>query len=85
MPVDGFENVSLEDRALERLMLEMRIREGFEAASNPLTSRSEAREVLERHVAAGRLDATAWDSGIVRLSDAGRLVADAITRDIAAL
>ena len=85
LPVDGFENVSLEDRALERLMLEMRIREGFEAASNPLTSSNEARAVLSGHVAAGRLDATAWDSGIVRLSDAGRLVADAITRDIAAL
>ena len=80
--MDGSEQVSDEDRALERLMLEMRLREGFSAASNPLTSSDEAREVLERHVAAGRLDASAWDSGIVRLSDAGRLIADAITRDV---
>lgn len=85
LPVDDFEQVSDAERALERLMLEMRIREGFPAESNTLTSTKEAREVLERHVGAGRLDADAWDSGIVRLSDAGRLLADAITRDVAAL
>ena len=85
LPVDGSEQVSDEDRALERLMLEMRLRKGFFAASNPLTSSDEARVVLEAHVAAGRLDAKAWENGIVRLSDAGRLIADAITREVAAL
>ncbi|TKJ16813.1 radical SAM family heme chaperone HemW [Blastococcus sp. CCUG 61487] len=67
------------DRALETVMLGLRLRDGL-----PLTALSAGgRGRAERAVARGLLVADAYDHGFAVLTDAGRLLADAVVRDLA--
>ena len=85
LPVGGSEHVSPHDRHVEDLMLRMRLAEGFAVESMPLAQGPDATRVLAGYVARGLLDGEAWERGVVRVSDAGRLMADAMTRDLVAL
>jgi putative oxygen-independent coproporphyrinogen III oxidase len=77
-PGVGRELLSDEDRRVERVLLELRLREGL-----PLDVLLPAgREAAVAHVEAGLLDATAWLTGRAVLTLRGRLLADAVVRDL---
>lgn len=75
-PIGGWEDIDEPTRILESVMLRLRLREGIELALLPAT----AEPVLQHYVTRGML---AVESGRVRLTDAGRLLADACVRDLA--
>ncbi|MDO5645034.1 MAG: radical SAM family heme chaperone HemW [Dermabacter sp.] len=85
LPVQESERVSEADRAMERLMLELRLRDGMALDAIELLSTPAARRVLDSYATRGLVDADALCAGRVRVSEAGRLMADAIVRDLASL
>src|SRR3954452_22777409 len=75
-PAADAELLSDADRAMETIMLGLRLREGL-----PLTALSEAgRARAASAVTGGLLDAGAHDAGRAVLTDRGRLLADAVIR-----
>jgi oxygen-independent coproporphyrinogen-3 oxidase len=78
-PAAGREVLSDDDRALERVMLQLRLKDGLPVAD--LGPRARAR--LERAAAGGLLEPAALDAGTAVLTLRGRLLADAIVRDVA--
>ena len=72
------EVLSEEDRRLERVLLEVRLREGL-----PLdVLRPAGRRAAAEHAAGGRLDRHAHEAGRAVLTLPGRLLADAVVRDL---
>jgi putative oxygen-independent coproporphyrinogen III oxidase len=77
-PAQDAELLDADDRALETIMLGLRLRDGL-----PLTALSEAgRARAVAAVAGGLLDAGAHAAGRAVLTDRGRLLADAVIRDL---
>jgi putative oxygen-independent coproporphyrinogen III oxidase len=66
------------EQALETVMLGIRLSDGLPAAELSPPARRRA----AGYVADGHLDASGWASGRVVLTRSGRLLADAITRDL---
>jgi putative oxygen-independent coproporphyrinogen III oxidase len=79
-PADGRELLDPPTRRLERIMLELRLAEGLDTAL--LDAEGEA--AASRVVADGLADPQALDEGRVRLTLRGRLLADAVVRDLTA-
>lgn len=75
LPIRDSESLSDDDRHIERVMLRLRLSEGMPASE----LRPEELERVRAQEAAGML---ALDGDRVRLTDAGRLLADAIIVDI---
>jgi oxygen-independent coproporphyrinogen-3 oxidase len=63
---------------MEEIMLGVRLREGIPAS----VLSGEAFNFAERHVASANLDLASFRSGRVVLTRPGRLLADAVTRDL---
>lgn len=82
LPVEDSESVSHEDRVVERVMLGLRLREGLPITSLEQLDIPAAREEINKHVRRGYLDEGALGEGWLRVTDAGRLMADAVVRDI---
>jgi oxygen-independent coproporphyrinogen-3 oxidase len=77
-PGAGRELLSSEDRRVERVLLEVRLRDGL-----PLdVLREQGRAAAARHVEAGLLAPEAYDGGRAVLTLRGRLLADAVVRDL---
>lgn len=75
-PAAGRELLSDEDRRVERVMLELRTREGLPADALDDGSRSQVGQL----VADGLLDEPSWAEGRARLTQRGRLLADLVVR-----
>lgn len=75
LPIKDSETLTDEDRHVEKIMLGLRLSEGIDAA----LLREEERRRARRQADAGML---VFDGGRVRLTDRGRLLADAIIVDI---
>lgn len=78
IPVADSEQVAAEDRLVERIMLELRIVDGLAVEVVP----EEHRPMLEVHRDRGHLDADALAAGRAVLTRQGRLLADAVIRDL---
>ncbi|GAA1283299.1 radical SAM family heme chaperone HemW [Brachybacterium alimentarium] len=78
LPVAESERLSAQDRLLERIMLELRIADGLPVHEVP----EETRSMLAVHRERGHLDAVALDAGRAVLTREGRLLADAVIRDL---
>ncbi|MGO1388722.1 coproporphyrinogen III oxidase [Brachybacterium sp. JB7] len=78
LPVADSERLSAQDRLLERIMLELRIADGLPVHEVP----EETRSMLAVHRERGHLDAVALDAGRAVLTREGRLLADAVIRDL---
>ncbi|MGO2607906.1 MAG: radical SAM family heme chaperone HemW, partial [Brachybacterium tyrofermentans] len=78
LPVADSELLSVEDRLLERIMLELRIVDGLSVDEVP----EETRPQLAVHRDRGHLDADALAAGRAVLTRQGRLLADAVIRDL---
>ncbi|QXG75519.1 radical SAM family heme chaperone HemW [Modestobacter sp. L9-4] len=77
-PAADTELLSADDRALERVMLGLRLRDGL-----PLTALSPAgRARAAESVVRGLLEAGPHEAGLAVLTDRGRLLADAVVRDL---
>ena len=78
LPRAHSEHLTEAERALERIMLELRIVDGLPAdAVAP-----EARAMIDVHVRRGHLDPDAAAAGRLVLTREGRLLADAVIRDL---
>ncbi|MEV4221004.1 radical SAM family heme chaperone HemW [Nonomuraea sp. NPDC049725] len=77
-PAHAREELTGEDRATERLMLELRLASGYPLADVPPTGRTHVAAAL----ADGLLEPEAFKSGRMVLTLRGRLLADALVRDI---
>ena len=77
-PAQDAELLDDADRALETIMLGLRLREGLPLTALSSTGRARA----GNSVAQGLLDAGAHDAGRAVLTDRGRLLADAVIRDL---
>ncbi|MEW2545206.1 radical SAM family heme chaperone HemW [Streptomyces sp. NPDC047002] len=77
-PGAGRELLEAEDRRVERIMLELRLREGAPLA----LLRPEGRRAAERHLREGLLAAGPYAAGRAVLTLRGRLLADAVVRDL---
>ncbi len=78
-PGAGLELLTAADAHLERIMLEIRLREGI--TLDELSK--DGRQAVAGHIAAGLLDGQAAIGGTVRLTRTGRLLADRVVRDLA--
>lgn len=78
MPVADSEQVADEDRLVERIMLELRIADGLAVDVIP----EERRGMLAVHRERGHLDPVALENGRAVLTRQGRLLADAVIRDL---
>ncbi|MGO1683432.1 MAG: radical SAM family heme chaperone HemW [Brachybacterium sp.] len=78
MPVADSERVAAEDRLVEKIMLELRIADGLSVDVVP----EERRPMLAVHRERGHLDPEALDDGRAVLTRQGRLLADAVIRDL---
>ena len=78
LPVADSEQVAAEDRLVERIMLELRIADGLAVDVVPEQNRS----MLEVHRDRGHLDPDALAAGRAVLTREGRLLADAVIRDL---
>ena len=78
LPVADSEQVAAEDRLVERIMLELRIADGLAVDVVPEQNRS----MLEVHRNRGHLDPDALAAGRAVLTREGRLLADAVIRDL---
>lgn len=74
------EHLTEMNRADERIMLKMRLRDGLQRSD--LTS--EQASVIDGFVATGAIDEAAWKAGKVILTLTGRLIADRVVRDVVA-
>ena len=77
-PAAAREILSPAERAMENIMLRLRLSDGLPLADLGAAAKPEA----ERHLAAGHLDPSAWTAGRLALTRAGRLLADAVIRDL---
>lgn len=78
LPVADSEQVSAEDRLIERIMLELRIADGLAADVVP----EQTRPMLAVHRDRGHLVPEALERGTAVLTRPGRLLADAVIRDL---
>lgn len=78
LPVADSEQLPSEDRLVERIMLELRIADGLDVAVVPEAQRP----MLTAHRDHGHLDAQALEDGRAVLTRSGRLLADAVIRDL---
>ena len=78
LPVADSEQVAAQDRLVERIMLELRIADGLPVEVVP----AEQRAMLEVHRDRGHLEAEALAAGQAVLTRSGRLLADAVIRDL---
>ena len=78
MPVADSETVAAEDLLVERIMLELRIADGLPVDVVP----EGTREMLEVHRERGHLEPEALADGRAVLTRQGRLLADAVIRDL---
>ncbi|WP_285782942.1 radical SAM family heme chaperone HemW [Microbispora sp. NBRC 16548] len=77
-PAHAREVLPAEDRAVERVMLELRLASGF-----PLADLApQARTACARALADGLLEVEAFKAGLAVLTLRGRLLADAVVRDL---
>ena len=77
-PAADVEQLTAEDQALERVMLGLRLRDGL-----PLTALSEAGRLrAAESVVRGLLEPGPHAAGLAVLTDRGRLLADAVIRDL---
>ena len=79
-PAAGRETLGADSRAMERIMLAVRLREGLSAAQLSPHGLIRAQEAVGRQL----LDRPMWDLGRVVLTQRGRLLADAVVRDLVA-
>ncbi|WP_106848304.1 radical SAM family heme chaperone HemW [Blastococcus sp. Marseille-P5729] len=77
-PAQGRETLTAEQSAMERVMLGIRMRKGIELGELSPRARAETPAM----VTYGLLDAAALDAGRVVLTLRGRLLADAVIRDL---
>lgn len=77
-PAAGREQLDDETRRFERIMLETRLREGLDVA----LLRRDGRAAAARAAAEGLADPAALDEGRILLTRRGRLLADALVRDL---
>ena len=80
-PAAGRETLDEEARTTERVMLAVRLREGLAVHELPLPSQ----DVLPQLIAWGLLDQRAVDGGRVVLTQRGRLMADAVVKELLAV
>lgn len=78
LPVQESEQLSAAERELERIMLELRISDGLPTTAIPPGQRP----AIDVHVERGHLDADAAHEGRLVLTRPGRLLADAVIRDL---
>lgn len=78
LPRQESEQTTAEERALERIMLELRIRDGLDADQIA----PHRRDMIDVHVRRGHLEADAAADGRLVLTRPGRLLADAVIRDL---
>ena len=78
LPRAQSEHLTEVERALERIMLELRIVDGLPAGAVA----PEARAMIDVHVRRGHLDPDAAAAGRLVLTREGRLLADAVIRDL---
>ena len=78
LPVADSEQLSAEDRLVERIMLELRIVDGLAVQEVP----EQTRHMLAVHRDRGHLEPAALDTGRAVLTRQGRLLADAVIRDL---
>ena len=77
-PVQDAELLSDADRALETVMLGLRLRDGLPLEALSATGRERAADAVQR----GLLEPAAHAAGRAVLTDRGRLLADAVVRDL---
>ncbi|HEY1698754.1 MAG TPA: radical SAM family heme chaperone HemW [Trebonia sp.] len=77
-PAQAREVLADAERRMEDIMLGVRLREGFPVSALPAS----AAQLAERHVASAHLDPEAFRSGRLVLTRPGRLLADAVVRDL---
>ncbi|MED7953314.1 MULTISPECIES: radical SAM family heme chaperone HemW [unclassified Streptomyces] len=77
-PAQGRERLTAEDRRVERILLELRLAEGIPLDLLTDTGLKAARQ----HLADGLLDAGSHSAGRATLTLRGRLLADAVVRDL---
>lgn len=77
-PAHGRETLGAAEQAMERVMLGVRMREGIGVHDLSARGREQARQMTGY----GLLDADAFGSGRVVLTPRGRLLADAVIRDL---
>ena len=77
-PVQDSETLSTEDKENERIMLEIRLRNGIDLATLSQTQLAK----LASYKQTGHLCQESWDSGRVALTQSGRLIADRIVQEI---
>ncbi len=80
LPVQESEHLTAEEQVMETVMLQLRIRDGLSVEEIPV----EGRDAIPVHVQRGHLDAEAAAQGLLVLTRRGRLMADAVTRDLLA-
>jgi putative oxygen-independent coproporphyrinogen III oxidase len=78
-PAAAREVLTDDERRLERVLLEVRLRDGLPAD----VLRPAGRTAADRHAAQGLLDRDALEAGRAALTLPGRLLADAVARDLA--
>ncbi len=77
-PAQAREVLDAETRRVERVLLEVRLRDGLPADVLDEAGRGNVAD----QVARGNVDADGWDRGRVVLTRKGRLLADAVVRDL---
>ncbi len=82
LPVQDSETVGPEDHTVERLMLGLRIREGLPVTDLGHLDTPAAQREIAKHVRLGNLHPDTSER--LCITDAGRLMADAVVRDIVA-
>ena len=78
LPVQESETLDPATRATERILLELRIADGLPVEAVP----EQTRDQIAVHAARGHLDPAALDAGRLVLTRNGRLLADAVVRDL---
>ena len=77
-PAHGRETLSVDQRSMERIMLGVRMREGISLEALSARARGETNQM----VTYGLLDGSALEAGRAVLTRRGRLLADAVIRDL---
>ncbi|QSB07069.1 radical SAM family heme chaperone HemW [Natronoglycomyces albus] len=78
LPIEDHESLTVDDQYLETVMLRTRLRDGMRVSSLREDGIAAARQV----VADGLADADAFEEGTIQLTLPGRLLADAVIRDL---
>ncbi|MCW1804563.1 radical SAM family heme chaperone HemW [Brachybacterium squillarum] len=78
LPVQESETLDAATRATERILLELRIADGLPVEAVP----EQTRDQIAVHTARGNLDPAALEAGRLVLTRNGRLLADAVVRDL---